>query len=251
MSRFVLATLFALPAASACDNYIKVVENVCAEACLGSTVGICPVSIVVDKGGLSKGSCSDSGYTQANGTTSQKAGPCGTLKFNDYVKPSLASGDPDICSASDTGLTGAQQAVTCYVGNFMTKMLGELDGGNKKTAEHVRVHLLPYLGGAATLSALGSDQPGNPNCTVCYTDADTGTGLTQLRDSLTAAQKSTYDAIKVCYARLTEDIMYMLPKSPCGVWLQPESGVSPFDQTLGMMKTLFAKVSSSNFCGSK
>jgi hypothetical protein len=38
------------------------------------------------------------------------------------VSPVRAS--EDICSTTDTGLSGKELAVTCYVGNFLTKMLG-------------------------------------------------------------------------------------------------------------------------------
>jgi hypothetical protein len=30
-----------------CSNYMRVQSNVCAEACLGNSVGICPISIIV------------------------------------------------------------------------------------------------------------------------------------------------------------------------------------------------------------
>lgn len=62
----------------------------CAESCLGSFVGICPASIVVSKGGLAQGACASLGFTKADGTLSQKAGPCGTITFDKYVKPATA-----------------------------------------------------------------------------------------------------------------------------------------------------------------
>mmetsp|Transcript_31346 Transcript_31346/g.76467 ORF Transcript_31346/g.76467 Transcript_31346/m.76467 type:complete len:187 (-) Transcript_31346:225-785(-) len=150
-----------------------------------------------------------------------------------------AAGGSDICDAAQTTLVGDQQAVTCYTGNFLTKMLGELNAGQNKTAEHVRVHLLPYLGGKMTLEALQSDDPDDPTCKVCYTDVPTSQGLTGLRNSLTEDQISGYDSINVCYARLTDAIMDALPKSYCGVWLKPLANVQPFDQVVKMMQKIF------------
>mmetsp|Transcript_2582 Transcript_2582/g.5107 ORF Transcript_2582/g.5107 Transcript_2582/m.5107 type:complete len:168 (+) Transcript_2582:80-583(+) len=152
----------------------------------------------------------------------------------------------DICG-SGTGFSGAEQAVVCYTGNFLTKMLTELDAGNNKTAEHVRVHLLPYLGGSKTLDALIKDDPSDPTCKVCYKDNSTFTGLSGLRESLSAEQISAYDSVNVCYARLTESIMASLPKSPCGVWLKAIA-MDPYDQVVSMMKQIFAIASSASLC---
>eukprot|EP00466_Bigelowiella_natans_P006269 jgi/Bigna1/89973/estExt_fgenesh1_pg.C_590054 len=154
----------------------------------------------------------------------------------------------DICSKSATGLSDGQLAVTCYSGNFLTKMLGELNQGQNKTAEHVRVHLLPYLGGNMTLAALQVDSPDDPTCTVCYTDKDTSVGLTSLRNSLTPEQITAYDSLGVCYARLTEAIMLALPKSPCGVWLRATPEVTPYDQVLAMMKGIFGEAVNPSLC---
>ena len=73
-----------------CASYRKVVDGECADDCLGSSVGICPRSIVVSTGGLEAGACKDIQYTVADGTTSQKAGPCGTLSFNKWKKAPVA-----------------------------------------------------------------------------------------------------------------------------------------------------------------
>lgn len=70
-----------------CATYRKIVDAECADACLPDPVGICPRSIVVSSGGLDGGACKDLNYTQADGTTSQSAGPCGTLNFNKWKKP--------------------------------------------------------------------------------------------------------------------------------------------------------------------
>lgn len=145
----------------------------------------------------------------------------------------------DICDASATGFTDAsQEAVVCYTGNFLVKMLGELDAGQNKTVEHVRVHLLPYLGGVATLKALNSDDPDDPNCTVCYTDAATSMGLTGLRNSLSASQLSAYDKLSVCYARLTQRLLDAMPQSRDGIWLARVS-TAPFQQVVDMFTKLF------------
>ena len=62
-------------------------------------------------------------------------------------------------------------------------MLGELSqseplGEARKTEEHVRIHLLPYLGGSAAIKALLTDKPSDPNCTVCYADKWTSGNVT-------------------------------------------------------------------------
>jgi len=149
----------------------------------------------------------------------------------------------DICSSSDTGFHDQQQAVVCYAGNFLTKMLGELDGGQAKSVEHVRVHLLPYLGGIPTLQALKTDQPGNASCTVCYTDLPTSTGLTGLRNSLTDAQLKAYDSLNVCYAILTERVLGKLPQTKDGIWISRSIPfpTNPFGQTVELFKSLFTE----------
>ena len=73
-----------------CATYRKLSGGECADDCLSSTVGICPLSIVVKTGGLEAGACKDIQYTVADGTTSQKAGPCGTLSFNKWKKAPVA-----------------------------------------------------------------------------------------------------------------------------------------------------------------
>ncbi|GAB5353765.1 hypothetical protein AAMO2058_000062000 [Amorphochlora amoebiformis] len=148
----------------------------------------------------------------------------------------VAACGANICSPRDTGLMGNNLAVTCYAGNFLTKMLDELNGGHLKTAEHVRVHLLPYLGGMKTLKALKSDSPDNPECTVCYTNHETATSLINLRNTLSADQLKDFDSLNVCYARLTEAIMAYLPKSPDGVYLRPLQKISSFKQVLVMVR---------------
>ena len=81
------AAAAAAATAGDCATYRKIVDAECADACLPDPVGICPRSIVVSSGGLDGGACKDLNYTQADGTTSQSAGPCGTLNFNKWKKP--------------------------------------------------------------------------------------------------------------------------------------------------------------------
>ena len=69
---------------SSCDYYNRLENNQCADDCLGSTVGICPIALVTKLGGLNDGTCASLNYTIAAGSTSQKAGPCGTLTFKLY-----------------------------------------------------------------------------------------------------------------------------------------------------------------------
>ena len=75
-----------------------------------------------------------------------------------------------------------QAAVACYAGNFLVKMLQELNSGNNKTTTHVRVHLLPYFGGAKALKELRTDNPEDPECHVCYTDVQAAEGRLRLKD---------------------------------------------------------------------
>ncbi|KAK9826876.1 hypothetical protein WJX81_002612 [Elliptochloris bilobata] len=144
----------------------------------------------------------------------------------------------------DTGLpcdrTG-QQAVACYAGNFLVKMLSELAGGERKSVQHVLVHLLPYLGGSTTLAALRVDSPDDPECRVCYKDLATADGLTSLREALSAAQLQVYDEQKVCYALLAQRILAALPQTDDGVWLMKSSeyGADAFAQSVGVFETLF------------
>eukprot|EP01127_Copromyxa_protea_P000021 TRINITY_DN1001_c0_g1_i2.p1 TRINITY_DN1001_c0_g1~~TRINITY_DN1001_c0_g1_i2.p1 ORF type:complete len:133 (-),score=17.96 TRINITY_DN1001_c0_g1_i2:24-422(-) len=112
-------------------------------------------------------------------------------------------------------------------------------GGQPKTVTHVRVHLLPYIGGVPTLRALLTDSPSDPNCTVCYTDVETSQGLSGLRNSLSAQQLQDYDALKVCYEILTERILRAIPQSEDGVWLVGHE-VDPFKQTIALFHTLFS-----------
>ena len=77
---------FAATEPAACDTYRKVTNGACAQACLSDTIGICPRALVVKGGGLDEGTCEAVGYTVADGTLSQKAGPCGTIDFSKFQK---------------------------------------------------------------------------------------------------------------------------------------------------------------------
>jgi len=83
------AALLSVVSGDACTTYSRISDGVCAEDCLGSMVGICPVALVVKGGSLKKLSCASQGYTKPDGTISQKAGPCGTLTFQKYAKQSV------------------------------------------------------------------------------------------------------------------------------------------------------------------
>jgi hypothetical protein len=61
----------------------------CCSHSFPATVGICPFSVIKAAAGLDDGKCADVNYTVPNGTTSQAAGPCGTLTFNQYTAPSV------------------------------------------------------------------------------------------------------------------------------------------------------------------
>lgn len=82
---------FALAAADDCEYYNKVTSGVCADDCVPATLGLCPRSLIVTEGGLTAGTCKSLGYTVDKGELDQKAGPCGTLKFEQYAKASIDS----------------------------------------------------------------------------------------------------------------------------------------------------------------
>ena len=72
---------------AACQDYFKIVNGTCAQACLGKSVGICPIGIVKSFGSLKPGDCLTSGYSVKNGTVDKVAGPCGRIRFDTYAKP--------------------------------------------------------------------------------------------------------------------------------------------------------------------
>lgn len=107
------------------------------------------------------------------------------------------------------------------------------------SVQHVRVHLLPYLGGDAALAALRTDSPNDGACAICFADEGTATGLSSLRASLPAKQREAYDVLEPCYHRLADRIMTRLPVDRASVWLMPQAGSSPYDQTVQLFKHLF------------
>uniref|UniRef100_A0A0G4FS99 Uncharacterized protein n=1 Tax=Chromera velia CCMP2878 TaxID=1169474 RepID=A0A0G4FS99_9ALVE len=112
-----------------------------------------------------------------------------------------------------------EQAICTYASNFLLKMFSEVKAGEKKTVNHVRVHLLPYMGGELTLEALKTDSPDDAGCLVCYADPPTGEGLTGLRNSLDSASLAAYDKFQVCFPRLTEALLGAFPQTADGVWI--------------------------------
>jgi len=91
----VVRALAASEAPEDCTSYRKVTDGECADDCLLSKIGICPVSLVVRTGGLEAGACEDIGFTQADGTMDEQAGPCGELTFNQWKKPATGGGGGD------------------------------------------------------------------------------------------------------------------------------------------------------------
>ena len=108
MSRSIVTCLLLATTAeaTACEVYHKVVSTTCAEACLNATVGICPRVLVIKGGHLTADSCKSVGFTIPNGTIDQKAGPCGKILFDNYLKPSsslAAAGDLSLSTACTQG----------------------------------------------------------------------------------------------------------------------------------------------------
>eukprot|EP00389_Voromonas_pontica_P003717 GDKH01005498.1.p1 GENE.GDKH01005498.1~~GDKH01005498.1.p1 ORF type:complete len:198 (+),score=51.76 GDKH01005498.1:137-730(+) len=126
------------------------------------------------------------------------------------------------CGPVFKALLGPEKAaIMCYSSIFLRKMLGELKAGNKKTVQHVRAHLLPYLGDVEGIEALKTDSPDDPLCTACYSDADTSSGLMELRASVPEEELAIWTEKKLhkCYAVLTEKILAGIPQSSDGVFL--------------------------------
>eukprot|EP00299_Pterocystis_sp_00344_P018671 c9316_g1_i1.p1 GENE.c9316_g1_i1~~c9316_g1_i1.p1 ORF type:complete len:425 (+),score=80.29 c9316_g1_i1:67-1341(+) len=128
--------------ASDCTTYRKEADGACADTCLGDTEGLCPTSIIVQYGGLSKGSCNSDGFTKADGSISQAAGPCGTLTFNKWVKPSLRS---------SRGVSGALERalsqLTTITEDAVTEVGAFFDRGSCPDTETVDVDVAEYFNG--------------------------------------------------------------------------------------------------------
>ena len=166
------ATAAVVPA-DACTDYNKVVNGVCAQACLNKTVGICPIAIVVKAGGLATGTCAAAGFTKPNGTQSQKAGPCGTIVFDDYVKPGegktrtaeMMLADAPTGKKSLATFDGAQgttfnwHTVDDPVMGGQSHSAFELDGKNNAGHWTGEVKIVPFLKapGFCTLQTQGSN----------------------------------------------------------------------------------------------
>lgn len=71
-------------------SYRHIENGDCADACIGSFVGMCPLSLVVTAGGLEAGHCGEVGYSVQNGKHSVIAGPCGSMTFSKYLMPDSA-----------------------------------------------------------------------------------------------------------------------------------------------------------------
>merc|ERR1712178_393749 len=71
-----------------CQTYRRIENGQCGDVCLESKIGVCPRSAVVATGQLDAGKCKDAGYTVDKGEQDTKAGPCGTLKIEKWIKSS-------------------------------------------------------------------------------------------------------------------------------------------------------------------
>jgi len=71
-------------ASTSCDNFRRVENGACADACIPEKLGICGRSTIVRLGKLKPGTCADAGFSIPSGTLEQAAGPCGTLTFNTF-----------------------------------------------------------------------------------------------------------------------------------------------------------------------
>jgi len=79
------SALVQVQSGSGCENYRRIADGTCAEACIGGFVGICPRALVTSAGSLEAGTCSESDYTVPGADLDQAAGPCGTITFNTFT----------------------------------------------------------------------------------------------------------------------------------------------------------------------
>lgn len=117
--------LFAVASASLaanCTEYIRIEKTSCAQICLGSFVGICPVAIVIKTGGLHEDTCSSHGYTKPNGTTTVSAGPCGKITFDVFEMGSFGGKVVTTFSDADT-----DRDLVNFGGNSTVKWMVEDD----------------------------------------------------------------------------------------------------------------------------
>jgi len=176
-------------------------------------------------------------------------------------------------AAVRSGFKDKDFAVYCYVASFVQKMALELTvcpalGYCRKTEQHVRLHLTPYLGGNLTTQAIKTDDPSNPKCTACYQD-NTGCALhqqmwidkpccynTDLNIGGVPPGKCPEDIMdfrkqrdiffemtksgEVDYVALTNHIMENLPKA--GMWLvPPKAPDDPASMTIKIVQSFLKK----------
>jgi len=166
----------------------------------------------------------------------------GNLVTNALEARGLVLENLDVCDNSKTGFKDeTEQTILCYVGNFLVRMLTELNGGEEKTSVHVRTHMLPYLAGPQGVAALLSDKASDPSCLVCMTDPKLSKATADLRRALDAAVVEKYDALGICYSTLVDRIINELPKDKEGVKLIPHEAfkTDPVRQAVGMFRALF------------
>lgn len=176
----------ALPAQKSADcvTYRKIVDVTCADSCLDDTVGICPRDLVVKSGGLEAGSCNDAGFSVDKGPTTQSAGPCGTLNFEQWAKsfipllvdfqPAAECANTEYCCPdakhclTPTKITCANDANVCKNDQVCCPLT--------KLCVDVGVECTPQCtdGGFCCPDALHCLIPTNPG-KICDTDASCGT----------------------------------------------------------------------------
>lgn len=145
----------------------------------------------------------------------------------------------DICSSADTGFHAEMESeFACYVGTFLTKMLGEL-ATSPKSSMHARLHLLPWLGGETQIEALRTQNARSGLCTVCLGNNATADGLVALRREVSPETVTKYESLKACYMELADAIMDQIPTNKDGSKLVPRG--TPFDQTMDIMVVLLRK----------
>lgn len=173
----------------------------------------------------------------------------------------------DVCDGKDHGFADPTEAsVFCYFASFLQKMLLELTvspplGQNRKTEQHVRAHLTPYLGGNGTTAATATDSMDDANCTVCWSSAvcsvhqvmwvdtpccyDTdlpgwGEGVCPENTLAFRRGRDAYFALRACYANLASYVMEALPK--VGKWLvPPRRPDTPYTLTAKIVKGIFLR----------
>eukprot|EP00937_MAST-01D_sp_MAST-1D-sp2_P004603 g4603.t1 len=150
-------------AAAEVEWYHRIDNITCADAPLPTSVGRwsllsgnikCPRSVVVERGALVAGRCTQLGYTVAIGTIVEKAGPCGNIKFTTHTRPVALPPSPPTPPPT---LRAAADVLKGPVGAKLLPPTGVVEGGNRPLAPDTplgQVLIAFVCGSLATVACL-------------------------------------------------------------------------------------------------